>query len=507
MRVGLAPRSTAAGAAVLLALAGTGPRGLAQDASSGGNALEEVDRAVRGILERCDPAVVRVEGERTLRLRVVAGTEGERLAMEERLRAFGPRESVSAAGFLVDEEGLVLTTTAAAVDPGAIRVTFPRGAVRDATLLGEDPLSGVALVRVAPVEGTRALHLAEAEPRRGALSLLLAPQGEEPPTIHLGFVTATSRAFGNYDAWLVSSVPLTAGHAGAPLLDARGEVMGMAVSPRVSVTFRTLAPAPANPGEPVSEGPNLGRLLERSATVERAAPFATFVPARELRRITADLRKLGSVRRGMLGVRMFRGEPVVRVVAEGLPAAKAGIVAGDRILAVDGVAVESADQVIGFIQRRAPGTEVLLRFRNDGDEHLAAPSGPPTLLHPRAGEEGEREVRVVLGELPPGPPPALQLFNGLGVVSRESVDVSSAKVPVGGAPGGRSVVVSTVDDGSAADGAGIRPGDWILEIGGEPVASEADYHRLSTGSAAVGRTVEVLLYRPGEEKPRRVLLR
>src|SRR5258706_5916 len=243
------PVPAAAAGTALLALTGARVPVSAQDAAPGGTNLEGLEREVRAILARCDSAVVRVEGERVARFGVVARTVEARLALEERLRAFGPRESVSAAGFLAEEEGLVLTTSAASTGAGAIRVTFPRGALRGGKLLGEDLLAGVALVRVDPVEGTRALRLSAAEPGRGAVSLLLAPRGEEPPTIHLGFVTATGRPFGNYDGWLVSSVPLTAGHAGAPLLDARGGGMGMAVAPRGSGTHRTLTPAP-DPGPP-----------------------------------------------------------------------------------------------------------------------------------------------------------------------------------------------------------------------------------------------------------------
>lgn len=479
----LAPRIASAGAAAL-ALAASGSRGFGQDPAGDASPLKELDRAAQALVERCGPSVVRVEMERRLNLRVVAGTPEEQRALEERLRAFAARESVEAAGFLVDEAGFVLTTSAAACGDSAIRVSFPKGPARAGALVGEDPITGVALVRVDPVEGVRALRLSAAEVRPGALSLLLAPRGEEPHELHMGFVSATRSALGGYDAWLVSSVPVAAGHAGAPLLDAGGEVMGMAVAARPALRFRPgAAGVAALPGEPEQ---TLRRLLEGGLSAERAAAGSTFVPAKELRRILEDLRSVGRVRRGMLGVRMLRGEPVVREVVEGLPAARAGIAEGDRILSVDGVPVESAEQVTGFVQRRAPGTGVRLRLR--------------------AMDDSERETNAVLGELPPPPPEARQLFNGIGVAEKDSYDLAAAKFQAAAVPGGLYVVVTSVDPGSAADRAGIRAGDWIAEIGGKPVLNLKEYGDAATSLPAAKEGVIVVLYRAGEEQRRRVVL-
>jgi serine protease Do len=483
VRAGLAPRIASAGAAAL-ALAFPGARVLGQDAPPAAGPLQELDRAAQALVEQCGPSVVRVEAERRLNLRVVAGSPEEQRQLEERLRAFAARESVEAAGFLVDDSGLVLTTSAAACSDAAIRVVFPKGPARAGTFVGEDPITGVALVRVEPVEGTKALRLSTAEPRPGALSLLLAPRGEEPHVLHMGFVSATRRAFGVYDAWLVSSVPVAAGHAGAPLLDAGGEVMGMAVAARW--TARPGHRTPGLAGPVGHEVPTLRRLVEDVPAADRIASAATFVPARELRRIADDLKELGRVRRGMLGIRMIRGEPVVSEVVEGLPAAKSGLTEGDRILSVDGVAVATAEQVTGFIQRRSPGTTVRLRLR--------------------ARDDAERDAALVLAELPPPPPEARQLFNGFRVAEKESYDLSAAKFQTVQVPGGRYMVVTTVDAGSSAERAGIRPGDWIVEIEGKPILSERDYGETATSVPAAKEGVEVVLYRAGEEQRRRVVL-
>jgi len=467
-------------AASALAVGLAGARGYAQDP------LEALDRAARDVVDRCAPSVVRIEAEREPPFQVAGTGDEERRKIEDSLRRSPLREVVSAAGFLVDESGLVLTTSAVAGGAKTLRVLFPDGAVRSGEFLGEDGLSGVALVRVAPVEGLKALHLSERAVRSGVLTLFLAPQEGDAPALHLGFVTSARRAFGIYDAWLVSSVPLEAGHAGAPLLDARGEVLGMAVAPRVSITVRTVGPAPRAPVTPANGGRNLGDLIERDRTVERGPAFSTFVPAAELRRISADLLAHGRVRKGLLGVRMFADRPEVTEVPEGLPAAGGGILAGDVILAVDGVPVTASMEVTGFIQRRAPGTAVRLKVR--------APDGR------------EREATVVLAESTRGAVPRA-LFKGLGVVERETFDHRAATFQVEAVPGGRFVVAESVDGGSAAGRAGVRPGDWIVEIGGRAVLSLEDFTGIATGDLASASSVELLIYRAGETERRRVVLK
>jgi serine protease Do len=474
-----------AGAAAAILLLAAPPRLLAQDASAG-SPLEELDRAARAVVARSAPAVVRIDAERSLRLRVVAGSAEERRAIERSLRDFGPRESVTAAGFLVDDEGLVLTTAAVASGATTIRVSFPRGPVREGSLVGEDPLAGVALLRVGRVEGVRALRISGGAAEVGALALFLAPAGEEVP-LHLGFVSSLRRAFGAYDGYLVAGVPVSPGHAGAPLLDARGEVAGMAVAPRAETPLRRWFPPGAAPGadrtEPAS---TLRGLLDRADGADRAPPPGTFVPAEELRRIAADLREHGFVRRGLLGVRLVRGDTLVTEVPEGLPAAAAGVRVGDRILAVDGVPVGNSAEVTGFVQRRAPGTEVRVRLRDPDGE--------------------EREVAAALAELPPTPA-TRGLFNGFSVKAVDSVDLSAAKFQVANVPGGSFVVVAEVSEDSAAGRAGLLPGDWIVEIDGRPVLSVDGFAALATGEASRADSVALLVHRAGEEQRRTIVLK
>lgn len=457
-----------------LVLAAAGSRGVAQDAPAA-NSLEALDRDAQAVMEKASPSVVRVEADRSVRFRVVAGDEEQRRTTEAQLLKFAPRECVAAAGFVVEDGEYVVTTSAAACGAVAIRVTFAGGAVREGSLVGDDPISGAALVRVARVEGAAPLRFSEREPRAGTLTLFLARAGDESPSLQLGFVTAPRRAIGTYDAYITTSLELSPGHAGAPLLDARGDVLGMAVAPRAS----TLLPMTTvgGPGSLYSSvmvpSPREGGRIrlysgQESAVPERSPIPATFVPARELRRIVADLRSRGSVAHGYLGVRFPPGtnEPVIAEVLPGTPAARAGLAAGDRFVSVDGLGVDSFPSFSGFIQRRAPGTEVRLVVR--------------------AAAGGEREARVVLDEFPEA---TRRFFQGVGVRVEE-----------------KGVVVSTVSPDSIAERAGLREGDVVLSIGGKDVRSETDYVSAATASAfAAGPDGVALVVLRGDEKVALVL--
>jgi S1-C subfamily serine protease len=187
------------------------------------------------------------------------------------------------------------------------------------------------------------------------------------------------------------------------------------------------------------------------------------------------------MRRGMLGVLLegpsdrgddtvdatlaatYARSTVVDEAPEGLPACDAGVERGDTIVAVDGTKVTGRRSMVSWIQRRAPNTRVTITLRSPEGE--------------------ERDVEVILGELPAPEPPPAALFNGLGVRG-EKVGLR----------------VYTVDDGCPAAQADIRPGDIILSVGGESVEDEEAYVAVATGPVSHLREVEVRILRNGEEK-------
>ncbi|MHC4922648.1 MAG: S1 family peptidase, partial [Planctomycetota bacterium] len=211
--------TTLAGSALL---GGAAAAALAQDADDKAGTLEKLDRSLQTLVEKASPAVVRLDVERTLSLKVVAGTAQEKKRLEDALNRYAPVESVTATGFLVDDEGHVVTT-AAAVGPRAnkVRATFSRGTERTGRFMGADELAGVALVKVEPVDGVEPLNLRDECPRVGSITVLLGHAGKRDPVVRWGLLSGASRAIGNYDAYVLSSVDVRPGDAGGPLLDVR----------------------------------------------------------------------------------------------------------------------------------------------------------------------------------------------------------------------------------------------------------------------------------------------
>jgi serine protease Do len=420
--------------------------------------LVALDKAVRRLYHRASPAVVRVDAERVLALRVVNAQGLERVQLEDLLRRCTARESVTATGFLVDEEGLVITTTSA-VDrrSESVRVTFSGGVVRDAHLIGMDRIAGVALLRVLPVPGVKPLHFHEGDVDLGSVGILIGRSLDDAPSLGQGFVSATGRCAGDYDGYFLAGVPLRAGDAGAPLLDVRGRVLGMA------------APVQSDPPRDTESSQllTLDHMVREESSATDALP--TFVPGRELARIVTALRDHGTVPRGLAGVLLDGGEdapPIVARVPDGMPAAAAGIQVGDTVVSLDGNPVRTVRQLVLFVQRRAPGTSVRLTLRDLNGE--------------------VRTVNLVLSEFREQGPATPGWFNGIGVAN-------------GDGPHGSGLEVRSVEPGSIASVTGVRPGDFIVSIAGRPVASEEDYQNVATSyDLGAHRSIEVELLREGK---------
>ncbi len=429
------------------------PPVLAQDGEAGA-ALRALDRDVRALHERSAPAVLRVAAERAVPLRLREPTaEALHRAAAEWVRT--ARETVTATGFLLDSGDLVVTV-AAAVDRRCevIRVTFPGGETRDAALVGSDPLTGVALLRIRPVPGVRALSLAPRGPAVGAVCFLVGYPDDDAPSLEMGFVSATGRAAGLYDAYVVADVVFRAGDAGAPLLDGEGRVAGLAVAPRPD--------APAGRSPLVFPVPTLRAEGDDAPREDFRPSPARCIPAPELRRVVDALRERGRVPRGLCGVYLHEREPLVTEVAEGMPAAAAGVRSGDRVLAVDGTPVESRRQFVCFVQRRPPGATVSLLLR--------------------AADGTERTAPVVLGEFPDDTPLPPAWFDGLGVADGE----------------GGGVEVHSVLLSSSASAADVRVGDRILSLAGREVRSVADYEAIATSDLSAARELSIVVLRDGE---------
>jgi S1-C subfamily serine protease len=247
-------------------------------------------------------------------------------------------------------DGIVVTTEATVKRGEGIGVTLPDGSRVSATLAGRDPSTDLALLRIPPGGLPVARRGDPATLRPGHLVLALARLGDDGPRAAFGAVSAIGGAWrswkgGEIDRRLQSDVTLYPGFGGGPLVDVDGRVHGV----------------------------NSGGL---------SRPFTTTITAATVDRVADELLERGYVARGWLGIAMHpvRFNPgarerlglahdtglVVLSVEADAPAARAGVLVGDVVFAIDGQPVQSPEQVVDLLGTGAVGRTLALDLVRGG---------------------------------------------------------------------------------------------------------------------------------------------
>ncbi len=348
-----------------------------------------------------------------------------------------PRREVLSAGsgVVVDaEKGYVLTNNHVVQGAEEITVTLKDKRRFKAELIGRDPATDIALLRI-PAERLTALPLGDSDLLEvGDVVLAIGNPFALGQTVTSGIISALGRsgiAAENYESFIQTDAPINPGNSGGALINTKGELIG--------INTAIIAPAGGNVG--------IG--------------FA--VPVNMARAVMQQLIRYGEVRRGRIGVAIQDLTPeiaeamgipgkrgaVVSRVEPNSPAAAAGLRPGDVIVAVDGKPVKSSTDLrnrIGLMER---GQKVKLTLLRDGRE---------------------KQVEVVIGE------PAEEVIAGAEAVPQLAgatlTDIPSDHPAHGNVEG---VLVADVERGSPAWQVGLRPGDIILAVNREPVGSLAEF--------------------------------
>jgi S1-C subfamily serine protease len=230
-----------------------------------------------------------------------------------------------------------------------IRVGLPDGSEAAATLVGRDPATDIAVLRIANATLTPA-HAAEGAPRTGALALVVARPGAQP-NASLGLVTglagpARTRRGGMLESFIQVDAVLYPGFSGGPLVDTQGHVLGMITS---GLGFG--GPAVAIPW---SLAQQTAQTIGQHGKVPRgflgigSQPVALSPAAKEL---------AGGQERGLLVVQ----------IAENGPAAQGGVLQGDILIRLDGANVTSADDLQGMLGTNRVGSTVTASVVRGGE--------------------------------------------------------------------------------------------------------------------------------------------
>ena len=371
-------RAVRCGAALgLVLLAGCGERGAAQDRANAARA--EVRERLGGLPAELDTTTAarlsgafRAAAERALPAVVYVQVQGRReLAQRQNLRIpffrfvppgfeedEPPPQRGQGSGFIFDERGYILTNNHVVRDAESILVRLVDGREYDAEVVGGDPSTDVAVIRIRPRPGERlpVAQLGDSDQLRvGDWVLALGnPLGLEF-TVTAGIVSARGRTIGilrretqtALEAFIQTDAAINPGNSGGPLVDLLGRVVGV----------NTAIESPT--------GLNAG--------------YGFAIPINLASKVARDLIEYGVVRRPRLGVSIANVTEAdaevyglseiagaeVTSVQPGTPAERAGIRVGDVIVGLDGQPIRDATELQTALARRQPGERVRLTLVRD----------------------------------------------------------------------------------------------------------------------------------------------
>ena len=341
-------------------------------------------------------------------------------------------------GFFISPDGYVVTNNHVVEDADEITVTMDTGDKYPAKLVGSDPRTDVALVKVTTDKTFPHVEFSGKDPRVGDWVLAVGNPFGLGGTVTAGIISAHNRDIGSgpYD-FLQIDAAVNRGNSGGPSFDLDGKVVGM----------NTAIFSPS--------GGNVG--------------IAFAVPAELVKEVVDQLKTHGTVDRGWLGVVIqnvnddiadsiglaeAKGAMITKVTEDG-PAAKSDIKAGDVIVAVNGEAVNDSRDLARKIAELQPDRDVKLSLMRYGDK---------------------REVSMKLGSFPTGKKLAALEEEKPADTGEQMKDLGLSLAPAARIPGAGEdgVVITEVDPASDAADKGLKPGDVILEVAGVSVSAPGD---------------------------------
>jgi serine protease Do len=376
------------------------------------------------------------------------------------------RSNALGSGFIISEDGYIVTNNHVIESADEISVELYEGGELDAELIGRDPRTDIALLKVESDDPLPYVSFGNSdEAKVGEWVMAIGNPLGQGFSVSAGIISARNRALqGNYDDYIQTDAAINRGNSGGPLFNMDGEVIG--------VNTAILSP----------NGGSIGIGFAMSSAV--------------VERVVAQLRDFGETRRGWLGVRIQNVDPdvaealgldpargaLVTDVPEG-PAAEAGMQSGDVILAFDGQEIEDTRELVRVVADTEVGRSVDVVVFRDGKETkltvdigrleeatLAAAPGAPS-------EKGmPQQESEVLG----------MTVSGITDMLREQFGLE---------PEVRGLVVVSIDPESDAYDKGMREGDVITEVGQEAISDPAEMRDRIEAAEGAGRNSILLLVR------------
>ncbi len=354
-------------------------------------------------------------------------------------------------GFFISADGYAVTNNHVVDHADSVQVTTDDGKTYTAKVIGTDPKTDLALIKVDGKSDFAHVNFETTTPRIGDWVVAVGNPYGLGGTVTAGIVSAEGRDIGSgpYDNYIQIDAPINKGNSGGPTFDTNGNVIG--------VNTAIYSPSGGSVG------------------------IGFDIPASTAKMVVEQLKDKGSVTRAWLGVQV---QPVTQGIAESLglknaegalvddaqpdtPAAKAGIQAGDVITAVNGTAVKDSRGLAREISGMTPGSSAKLDILRKGESKTITvtlatmPNKPEKQANAGQSEENARGVPH------------------LGLSVAPAGDVAGA--------GDKGVVITAVDPEGPAAEHGLQSGDVILDVGGKSVGSVSDLRSALSDAKSSGK--------------------
>jgi serine protease Do len=359
-----------------------------------------------------------------------------------------PRRVAQGSGFFISEDGYIVTNNHVVEGGQSFAVVTDKGDELEAKLIGTDPRTDLAVLKVDDSRKFTYVDFADdAKVRVGDWVVAVGNPFGLGGTVTAGIVSARGRDIGAgpYDDFIQIDAAVNHGNSGGPAFNLSGEVVG--------INTAIFSPSGGNVG------------------------IAFAIPASTAHEVVQDLMKDGSVSRGWIGVQI---QPVNKDIADSLgladvkgalvsepqadgPAHKAGIKAGDVIVAVDGKDVGSPRELARVIGGIQPGKSVELTVWRNGKSE---------------------QVKLELGTLPSDKQASADDEKSQNAEPSSLADLGLTVTP---AEDGKGLVVTDVDPESDAADRGIQAGDVITSVNSREVKASGDVTAAMDDAAKAGR--------------------
>jgi serine protease Do len=354
-------------------------------------------------------------------------------------------------GFFISSDGYAVTNNHVVDHANTVQVTTDDGTIYTAKVVGTDPKTDLALLKVDANKQFAYAEFADQRPRVGDWVIAVGNPFGLGGTVTAGIVSASGREIGAspYDDYLQIDAPINKGNSGGPAFNMNGKVTG--------VNSAIVSPSGGSVG------------------------IGFDIPADTAKLVIDELKNKGFVTRGWLGVQV---QPVTAAIADSLgltkaagalvdqpepnsPAAKSGLKAGDIITEVNGTPIKDARALAQQIARSAPGSSAKLTILRDGRTQNV-----DVTLTTMPKQEQEANAQP-----PQQHEPSAEQHLGMNLAPAQDVE-GNGKEGV--------VVLSVEPDGPAAQN-GVETGDVILDVSGKAVQTPSQVREAIDQTRSQGR--------------------